>query len=190
MLASMQTATYDSEKGIVKVVINNSSINGYKNTVRLYQTPNTISVPVEGNLINLDVQADSQLQMTGYNSRITDANFTIASGEFTAYSTNWYLSTRNLGVEVQQVNTANKENLIAGQSTNSVLNDMLGIIIQIVAYMTAFSVHVHPGGTLPSGSTGVVATQPPVPSDTDIVVDQTYIAANKNLFITGTYEPK
>ena len=179
----MVSASYVNGK--VQVILKNSLMNGYSNTVNLYQTPNTISVPLARNLINIDSQGPSQVQMTGYNSVINDENYTIAPGEFTGYSQNWYVSARNGGVEVQQVNTTNKENLPAGQSTNSVLSDMLGIIIEIITYL---GTHTHSGVTTGGGNSGPVVTPPP--SDTDIVDDKTYIDANKNLFITGTYEPR
>lgn len=184
MIASLQSAEYDPTTGKIKILINNSTINGYQNTISNYTCPNVMSVPVSTNPINIDVQSATQMVMTGQNNRIIDSNYTIAPGEFTAYSQNWYTSTRNGGVEVQQANTANKENLMAGQSTNSVLSDIMDLLSAIVTYL---GTHTHTGGTI-SGNTGPVVTPPP--SDTDILDDITYIDANKNLFITGTYEPK
>lgn len=185
MIANIVSAEYDNATGAVNVVMNNTTVNGYSNTVLSYQTANTLSVPLEGNLVNLDIQAPTQLQMVGVNSRITDIEYTIAPGEFTSYSTGWYLSTRNAGIEAQEANTPNKENLMAGQSTNAVLNDMLNIIIEIITYL---GTHTHSAVQTGTDVSGTVVVPPPV--DTEIIADQTYISANHNLLITGTYEPK
>lgn len=182
-VANIKSASYVN--GVVEVISENAGINGQVNKLLLYQAPNTISVPKSGNMVTFEYQGPSQMQMTGYNSRILDENFTTSQGEWTGYSNSWYLSTRNSGVEVQQVNTTNKENLMAGQSTNSVLSDILALLIGIINYLET---HTHSGVQTGGGDTGPVVQI--VPDDSDIVSDKTYIDANKNLFITGTYEPK
>jgi hypothetical protein len=181
----MTSASYNSSTGQVEVIIPNSTINGYSNTVFQFQTANTISVPNAGGLVDLDVQAPSQMQITGYQSTLIDDNYTISSGEFTSYSDSWYVSTRNAGVEIQQAQTANIENMMMGQSTNAVMLDILTYLIALYTWATT---HTHSGVQTGGGISGV--TVQVVPDDSDIVTDQTYIEGNENLAITGTYEPK
>ncbi len=185
MLANIFSASYDSTTGQVKVVLPNTSINGYKNTVNQYQTANTISVPIAGGLVSLDVQSPAQMQITGYQSTLIDENYTINEGEFTSYSTGWYASTRNSGVEIQEAQTANIENMMMGQSTNAVMLDILTYLIALYTWATT---HTHSGVQTGSGISGITVQN--VPNDSDITTDQTYITANHNLAITGTYEPK
>ena len=185
MLANMESASYDATTGQVNIIMKNTTINGYQNTVNQYQDANTLSVPLPGNIVNLDMQAKTQMQVTGYQSTIIDENYTILPGEFTSYSPNWYVSTRVAGVEVQEANTANKENLMAGQSTNGVLSDIMQLLVDIVNYLET---HTHSGVTTGSGSSGTPVEIPP--DGSSVVSDQSYIGADHNLFITGTYEPK
>ncbi len=192
MLANITSASYNATTGQINVLMPNTTINGYHNTVLQYQTANTLSVPIAGMLVDLDVQAPTQMQITGYNNAIVDTNYTITSGEFTSYSTNWYASTRISGVEIQQAHTANKENMMMGQSSNQVISDILALLINICGYLTT---HTHKAGlyVAPSGGGPVTGTSgTPVqttPDDSDVVSDKTYIDGNKNLAITGTYTP-
>jgi hypothetical protein len=194
MLANITSAAYDPITGRVIVNIPNSTMNGYQNQVEQYQSPNTLSVPVAGMLVDLDVQAATQMQITGYNNSIIDTFYTIAAGEFTSYSPNWYHSTRIAGGEIQQANSANIENWMMGQSTNAVLLDIMALEVAIINYLaglvTYLETHVHSGVQGGSGNTAVPTTNPAtVPSDSTVVSDQTYIGGNENLALTGIYTP-
>lgn len=186
MLATISNATYDASTGTIVVTLDNSIANGFQNQVDQYQTANTLSVPIPGNVTNLDIQSSAQMQVSGYKNRITDTNYSIAPGEFTSYSPNWYSSTRVAGIEAQQVNTANKENFMMGQSTNGVLTDIMTLLIGMLTWMETHTHLYSPGSNTP------VQTNPPTqtpPNDSDVTSDQSYIADNKNLAITGTYMP-
>lgn len=200
MLARMQSAKYNSDTGEIEIQLATSTTTGYQNTVAQYTTPGIIAFPSTNQVPNIDPQAQTQVQVTGYSNSIVDANYTIAAGEITNYSTNWYSSVRNSGVEIQQAQTANKENAIMGQSTNSVLADIINLQLNIIVYLQTiedlFNTHTHSGVSSGSDMTGPVTgtaippTFPAPPSDTDVSNDLTYIEGNKNLAITGIYEPK
>ena len=188
MLANISNAAYNPTTGTIQITLPNSTINGYLNQVQQYQSPNTLSVPIPGMLVDLDVQAPTQMQVTGYNNSIIDTNYTIAQGEFTSYSRSWYGSTRNSGVEIQEAQTPNKENMMMGQSTNSVLLDIMNLLVNIISYL---GTHTHSAGSYATNVpvTGISGTPTQtVPDDGTVVQDQSYIQANKNLAITGVYK--
>lgn len=185
MIGSMQSAYFDPTTGTIKVILNNSTINGYANTVDQYNPYGIMSIPLPDALVNLDRQSSAQVQSTGYKCTVKDASFTINAGEIGLYSINWYNMTANAGIYMQPRNTVNKENAVMGQSTNLVLVDMMNLLIDIINYL---GTHVHTGVTTGSGDTGTPLTPPP--DDSTVISDKTYISGNKNLAITGTYTPK
>lgn len=187
MLANMSSSFYNSDTGNIVVEMPNTTINGYSNSVGQYQTANTLSVPLPGNLVSLNVQCPTQMQVIGYQNSIIDNNYSIVPGEFTSYSTSWYASTRNSGIEIQEANTAHKENQVMGQSTNAVLLDIMNLLVEVVTYL---GTHVHTGVMTGGSNTGTVFGSPTIPDDSEVISDQTYIGDNKNLAITGVYTPK
>lgn len=185
MLSSFNSAAYDSVTGNVVVNLDTSTAPGYPNQIIQMDTPNIISVPKSGEMINIEQQDKSQVLAVGYANRIIDSNFSIGANEIALYSANWYGCTYGNGVFVQEANTTHKENYMMGQSTNSVLHDILAYLIAIFNYL---GTHTHSGVQSGTDTSGVPVTPPPV--DTQIIDDQTYIDGNKNLAITGTYEPR
>lgn len=191
MLARIQQAEYDPTTGEVVIQLATSTVTGYQNVVTQYTVPNVISVPKINQVPNLDPQALTQVQITGYSNSLIDENYSINNGEFTAFSDNWYSSTKGSGVEIQEAQTTNIENLMMGQSTNSVLSDILQMLINIIDYLNS---HTHEAGDLTAPNGSVTGTTGEVvdaaPDDTDITQDLSYIQDNQNLAITGTYQPK
>jgi len=191
MLCGVNNPSYDAETGTITVEVPDASIGGFKYELSQYQAAQTLSMPNDDVLANLDKQSSAQMMVTGYCSSIIDDEYTIKSGEFTSYSSNWYVSTRVAGVEIQQAKTANVENMMMGQSTNKVLADMLSLIIDLITWADS---HTHSVTTVISpvgpctGATGTTIT--PAPSDSTVSKDLTYIKSNKNLAITGTYSKK
>lgn len=189
MIAQMSGATYDTSTGKIIIQLATSLQNGYTNTVDLYQSPQTLSMPLPKQLVDLDVQAATQMMAIGFNNIIKDTNYTIQAGEFTSYSTNWYNSTRNNGVEIQEANTAHIEHIPMGESTNHVIYDILQYIIELAAYIMT---HTHDAGTYNIAAVPVVGVSDvpvqPIPPLTNINKDVPYINANKNLAKTG-YAP-
>lgn len=179
------TDTTSKSYGALTLTTNNTSVLGYKNNVLIYQDANTFSVPAAGTLVNLENENPAYNAATGFSNRITDTNYSIQAGEWTAFSPNWYQSVRVAGVEIQEANTTNTENMVMGQSTNSVLSDMLELLIDIINYLDT---HTHTGVTTGGGTSGIPTS--PAPNDSQVVSDKTYIDADKNLAITGTYEPR
>src|ERR1700761_6053613 len=191
-LTNITSAQYDPDTGTIKVLMPNTSINGYQNTVDLYQTPNTISVPLPEDLAILEVQSPTQMQMNGQQTSVIDPNFTTLPGEFNAIAKNyWYFSTKLSGVQIQQALTSHIENMMMGPSTNLVLVDIMNLLIAIVNYLNS---HTHEAGDYVAGSAAVTGNSGTVvtaaPDDNTIISDNNYISANKNLAITGTYQPK
>jgi hypothetical protein len=190
MQGSFQSVSYDTNPisptyGQIIVILNNCDINAQFNQVIQFDTPNVLSMPVTGQLVNIDKEANTQFQVTGYVNSIQDVNYTIGTGEYTAYSSNWYSSVRTAGVEIQEANTANIENVMMGQSTNEVLLDIMQLLIDFITWA---SIHDHSGVQTGSGVSGPPVTSPP--SDSTVVSDQTYINGNENLAITGVYTPR
>lgn len=185
MLAKYDTTIYDTETGTIKVNLSTSNCVGYPNQLGQFNAPNIIARPKTGQLVNIDQQNSAQLMVTGYENSIIDENYSLNPNETTIYSSSWYLNAFNNGIKVQQAQTANAENFMMGQSTNAVLVDILQYIIDLVTWL---STHTHSGVQSGSDTSGAPATIPP--SDTTISNDNTYIGGNKNLAITGTYEPK
>lgn len=185
MIGQMSSARYDPLSGRIKVKLISSTANGYGNTVDQYSPYGIMSVPNSDVLINLDRQALTQVVATGYNNTILDVNFSINAGEISLYSNNWYNHTANSGIFMQPRNTAFKENAVMGQSTNKVLKDIMELLINIITYLDT---HVHTGVTSGGANSGPPLN--PAPDNSTVVTDNIYIGANKNLAITGTYEPK
>lgn len=183
-IALQSSSFYDSESGRVKCNLSSSSAAGYPNLVNVYQGANCLSIPINSQLINIEIQSLSQQQATGFDNFIIDENYSLSSGEDTRYSQNWYSSVRTSGVEIQEAQSPNKENLMMGQSTNKVLSDIMELLIEVIQYLNT---HIHSGGTI-SGNTGTPTTS--APDDGSIGTDKTYIDGNHNLAITGIYEPK
>lgn len=202
MLAKAKSANYSTETGQVTVILDTSTMNGYPNTVDVFFPPQTISMPADNQLVDLDVQSLTQMQINGFSNKIIDANYTLNKGEHTTYSDNWYLSVRNGQVEIQQAQSANKEAMMMGVSTNALLIDIQQKLEEIVTYLSTvqsfLSTHTHSAGGLTSTNPGDLvtgisgsSTSPPPASPTisPIDTDLTYTMANKNLVITGTYTP-
>lgn len=187
MLASISGASYDATTGRVKATLNNSTVNGYQNTVEIFQSYGVLSVPVVKQLVNIEQQAQTQVMMTGYNNSIVDSNFVLNSGETCIYSPNWYNVVAINGIYMQVPHTASKENAMMGQSTNSVMLDILTYLIALYEWASTHTHQYSPGSNPPTQT--AVSTQT-VPSDSGISSDQTYISGNHNLAITGTYEPR
>jgi hypothetical protein len=185
MIGEMKSASYDATTGTVKVILRTSTTVGYPDTSEQYSPYGIMSVPLPDVLVNVDNQARSQNMVTGYNNRIMDENFSINPGEISLYSVNWYNHTHNAGISMQPRNSINKENAVMGQSTNKVLIDIMSLLISVIQYLDE---HVHTGVTTGGGNSGPPLD--PAPSDTVVSEDKDYIEANKNLAITGTYEPK
>jgi hypothetical protein len=183
--ANISQATYNADTGQTEAIMPNSTMPGYQNLVNHYQTAQTMSIPNPGLPAHLAVIGPTEMWIAGYLNHITDANYTLQAGEHTAYSANWYQSVRISGVEIQEAQTANIENQVMGQSTNSVLSDIMSLLIQVITYL---NVHVHTGVQAGSDVSGIVSVL--APDDTQVVSDKTYIDGNKNLAITGTYEPR
>ncbi len=173
----------DPDFGTIRITLDNAVSMGFINNVALYQDPNVLSVPNDVNPAELHVQSAAQMRMGGVRPSIQDTNFEISPGEWTSYTNNWYVNNRHSGVEIQQAQSSNKENMMMGQSTNEVLLDIVQALIALYDWAET---HTHTGGTI-SGNTGTPIE--PIPDDSAIVNDETYIQDNKNLAITGTYEP-
>ncbi len=178
-------AAYDPVTGCIKVTLANSTSIGYGNNMDQYAPAGVMSVPSTMDLVNQDPQSRAQVHVTGYKNVILDENFSINPGEISLYSTNWYNQTANGGIFMQPRNTAFKENAVMGQSTNKVLVDIMDLLIGVITYLDS---HVHTGVTTGGGNSGPPLD--PAPDDSDVVADNAYIGGNKNLAITGTYEPK
>lgn len=174
------------ENGLVTIITTNCAAFGYPNSLYQYQTAQTLSMPTLGTPVNIDIQNDAQVMVTGYRTSIIDYNYAAPNGEFTSYSSNWYASTRVSGVEIQQAQTANIENTVMGQSTNSVLVDIMSLIVEIINYLGTHTHTYSPGEGTPTPTTVPIQ---PLPNDSQVVNDQSYIQDNKNLAITGVYEP-
>lgn len=183
MLARGQQAQYDPTTGEIIIQLATSIVNGYQNTVTQYTTSGILSIPDLGSQIpNLDMQAQTQVQITGYSNSIIDSNYSLTVGEVTVYSPNWYSSVRIAGIEIQEAQTSNIENMMMGQSTNSVLIDILQMIIDITTYLNS---HTHTGVQTGGGTSGIPSTT--APDDNNISSDLSYIQDNANLAITGVY---
>jgi hypothetical protein len=184
IIGTIVSSNYDPASGQITMLLNNSTINGYQNTVYNYQSAQTLSAPLPGLLTHVSSSAISQMQVTGFATSLIDENYTWNAGEHTAFSQNWYTNTRINGCDIQQAQTANIENMVMGQSTNHVLTDIMALLVAVIDYLNT---HVHSGVTTGGGVSGVVTV--PAPDDSTVVSDQTYIGDNKNLAITGSYEP-
>jgi len=184
--------------GSISVSLYTSTNLGYLNQCSQYQSWGIYSIPTANQIANIEQQADTNVVVTGYNNRITDTNFTATTqGSTSLYSLSWYLcddAGSGKGIYAQPVNTANQENFMMGQSTNKVLLDIMNLLVEVITYLgtveTIFNAHVHSGVMTGSGTSAVSTTPWGTPPDpTTVNNDNTYITANKNLAITGTYTP-
>jgi hypothetical protein len=185
MIAEMSSASFGTN-GRVLVELKTSTINAYTNLVEQYSPYGIMSVPLPTQLVNIEQQSPTQVMMTGFNNAITDSEFSINAGEIATYSQSWYNFTANAGIYMQPVGLSNKENAMMGQSTNGVITDILNLLVEIINYL---GTHVHTGVTSGTDESGIAFATPPLPDDSNVIADQTYISDNKNLAITGTYTP-
>ena len=184
MLAKMVSGIFDRASGRVQVILATSTQPGYPNSCEQFGPYGWMAVPLPGQMVEISPQSMAQVQATGYNNQVTDPNFSLLPGESSSYNASWYGLHALSGEYLQEAGTTNAENLMMGQSTNAVLTDILNYLVDLESYIGS---HVH------SGCGGIDNSGAPVdlpPAPTDLATDATYIAANKNLAITDTYEPK
>lgn len=191
----MQTAIMKevsvNDEGRVQVTLSTSNNAGYNNVCEQYAPYGIFSIPNADVRVNIETQSYANVVVTGYNNTITDINFIEKNAGIVAiYSNNWYNIIANTGVYYQPRNSGNKENAIAGQTTNKVLIDIMQIIIDIVTYLQS---HQHEAGSYQvNGSPATGISGSPVsapPSISTITKDKTNITSNANLIITNTYKP-
>jgi len=184
MLAKMTSASFSSSNRRVSVNLETSTSVGYTNNCQQYSPYGIMSVPLPGQLVLISQQSAAQVVVSGYNNQVNDENFSILPGETTIYAPSWYIRNAIAGCAIQQANSANVEHQMMGESTNSVIADILEYLVGLQGYIAS---HVHSGcgGDINSGAP---TTSPPATGS--LSTDQTYIAANQNLAITGTYQPK
>lgn len=191
----MQTAIMKeanvNDDGRVQITLSTSNNAGYNNVCEQYAPYGIFSIPNADVRVNIETQSYANVVVTGYNNTITDVNFSEkTAGTVVTYSNNWYNITTNTGIYYQPRNSGNKENAIAGQTTNKVLIDIMQIIIDIVTYLQS---HQHEAGayqangTPVTGTSGSPASAPP--STSTITKDKTNVTSNANLIITGSYKP-
>ncbi len=196
MKAIMSSAEYvpynttTNTGGTTQVTLTTSTNAGYPNNCADYGSYGFISVPLPVQIVNTEIQALSEVIITGYQNTIKDTNFALSPGESAMYGTNWYLINSINGIYIQPVNTTTQEYLPAGNSTNDVLQDILNRLIALESWADN---HIHLAGTLiaPSGGgnvtgdTGIPTTTSP--SGNNINSDLTYISDGKNL-ISSNYK--
>jgi len=196
MSTAFQNNIGNNADGRVKVNLTTSTSAGYTNLqCEQYNDWGHYSVPINGQIVNVEKQSMTNVIVTGYNNQIIDPNFITTAGSSTNYSASinnnivtyyWYQIRDANGVWIQKGHTNNKENEMMGQTTNHILLDMANLLIQIITYLqnneTIFNTHIHTGGTAPNGNTGTsTITFTPPPSDTNVQNDIPRLNNNENL---------
>ena len=187
----MRSAFVDTN-GRVQVYLTTSTNSGYNNQCEQYNDYGHFSVPLPNQIVNIEQQAQTNVVVTGFNNAITNSNFTAKNpGESTNYSTNWYHVRANSGVYVQPATGSyqtSKEHTTTGQTTNSVLLDIMNLMVELIAYLAT---HEHTVAGISTGTDSVISEVPTVifPPSTLMTKDITNVEANANLAITDIYKP-
>ena len=183
MLGIVQSASFDPIKQLASITLASSLSLGQTMTVEQYCTAGDISLPAQGQYVQLEQDGLTSVRIVGYLNTLVDKNFVIVSGEWSKCNANWYLQGRLSGLQIQQALTDNIEHLMAGESTNAVLLDLINNVIALCAYTSS---HIHTNGNAGANTgTPTTSVQP-----TNLSADKSYIGGNQNLIITGTYKPK
>ncbi len=188
IMSNAEYTTYNATTqigGNVRVNLSTSTNTGYPNNCSQYNPYGFISVPLPVQTVNTEVQALSEVIVTGYENTITDTNFTVSQGESAIYGTNWYFVNSVNGIYMQPVNTTIKEYAMAGNTTNTILSDMINLLVAIITYLgtieTIFNNHVHTSAA-PSNPTTAPLTQfTDPPNDEKVNTDGTKITNSENL---------
>lgn len=209
MLGIMQSSTQDSDDGRVKVSLTTSTNLGYTNLLaEQYNDYGHYSVPLPGQLVNMEQEAWSNVYVTGYNNTIVDANFIATPGSSTNWGAtadedgivtyHWYQTRDSTGVYIQEAHTVNREPEMMGQSTNNILIDMVNLLVEIITYLQSveslYNAHTHIVTGITSGSSATTSnattslfTSPP--DDTKVNNDLPRLNNKNNLALTAKYIP-
>lgn len=188
MQAKLISAAFDNSIQRVKVNLSTSTSTGLTNTrCEQYQTYGIMSVPVPGQLVEINQDGLANSYVTGYNNQLypKDEYFSIQPGEITLYSLNWYVSSSNDSVNIKPRHSGHvSEPMMMGKSTNSLLTDLINYIISLEQYI---SNHTH------SGCGGNNNSGPPTSSPPEVdrlESDKNYISNEGNLAVTDKYLPR
>jgi hypothetical protein len=186
MIGIVQSALFHPIKKVAKITLSSSLSLGQLMTVSQYVPSGEISLPAPGAIVTLKQHGLTQVEILGYLNTIDDTNFSIQPGEWAKTNSNWYLQGSLTGLQIQEALTANIEHLVAGESTNKVLIDVIKLVIAQNQFLSS---HVHSNGNNGNPTGAYIPATSPLPSASQVSNDQTYIGKNQNLAITGTYQP-
>ena len=186
MIGIVSSAIFDPTKKVARITLSSALSLGQSMTVSQYVPSGEISLPLPGQMVTIKQHGLTQIEILGYLNAIDDENFTIHPGEWARTNANWYLQGALTGLQIQEALTANIEHLMAGESTNKVLLDVIKLVIAQNQFLAN---HVHSNGNNGNPTGAYMSATSTLPSDAQVSQDQTYISNNKNLTITGTYQP-